>query len=336
MEFLTFAVAGGGFILIGACEALNASDFDPNLTDALVPSSPPNSLHPSTAPSAKSHSQTRKSPTSSSLSSLFTSVFSFLVILNSLISIIDAINSRDRIGSALQLQVLAVALIFLLYSVLGILVNISSSFALSSLLLGLVGVFAFVEEFLLFYLQRKDPTGIENRYYDLLLVPIAVCVFATIYELKSPKSSFPKLTRGFGLIMQGTWFLQMGLSFFTSWMAHGCFLHQVSRGNYTLTCKGHPEFHRGRAIATLQFNCHLALMVVLFVGLYSTISWKNGVRIDSTRYRPLGAEMQSLQNSAQFTLDSDDDADEDSKEHNGAIEKPVMVESGMNGYSSHH
>ncbi|XP_028771153.1 uncharacterized protein LOC114728409 [Neltuma alba] len=330
MEFLSFAVAAGGFILIGAHEAFHASSLH-----AHVPPPHPNSLHSTTA-SSKPNSQIKKTSAPSSLSFLFVSVFSFFVIVNSLVSLMDAQISRDPVGSALQLQVLAVALIFLLYSVLGLMVHASNSFHLPSSLLGLVGVFAFVEEFLLFYLQRKDPSGVENRYYDLLLVPIAVCVLSTTFELHSPTSNLPRLTRGFGLILQGTWFLQMGLSFFTSWMAHGCSLRKVSRGNYTIWCKGHPEFHRGRAIATLQFNCHLALMVVLFVGFFSTVSWKNGIPVNSTQYRPIGAEMQSFQNSAHFTLDSDDDGDGEIKEDNSALQKSSVVESGMNGFSSHH
>lgn len=189
---------------------------------------------------------------------------------------------------------------------------------------------------MLFYLQRKDPSGVENRYYDLLLVPIAVCVLSTVFEFHSPSSNMPRLTRGFGLILQGTWFFQMGLSFFTRWMAQGCYLNQVSRGNYTLWCKGHPEFHRGRAIATLQFNCHLALMVVLFVGFFSTVSRNNGISVDSAQYRPIGQEMQSVHNSAQFTLDSDDDGEEEIKEDNLVVQKSDVVESGMNGFSSHH
>ncbi|XP_054779955.1 uncharacterized protein LOC129287751 [Prosopis cineraria] len=328
MEFLSFAVAAGGFILIGAHEAFNATIS--NSTHIHSPSPL------STTTSSKSNSQIKKTPAPSSLSFLFVSVFSFFAIVNSLVSLVDAQISHDPVGSALQWQVLAVALIFLLYSVLGLMVHVSSSLYLPSSLLGLVGAFAFVEEFLLFYLQRKDPSGVENRYYDLLLVPIAVCVFSTICEFHSPTSNLPRLTRGFGLILQGTWFLQMGLSFFTSWMAHGCSVRQVSRGNYTLWCKGHPEFHRGRAIATLQFNCHLALMVALFVGFFSTISWKNGIPVDSTQYRPIGSEMQSFQNSAQFTLDSDGDSDEEIKEDKSAMKKSIVVESGMNGFGSHH
>nr|DAD27210.1 TPA_asm: hypothetical protein HUJ06_028678 [Nelumbo nucifera] len=37
----------------------------------------------------------------------------------------------------------------------------------------------------------------------------------------------------------------MGFSFYTSLIAHGCSLHEKRRGNYTVKCKGHPEYHRG-------------------------------------------------------------------------------------------
>lgn len=252
-----------------------------------------------------------------------------------MVSFIDAVNSSDRVGSALQLQVLAIASLFLLYAVLGLVVNFSNSFPLPSSLLSLIGLFAFVEEFLLFYLQRKDASGIENRYFDLLLVPITVCVFSTILDLKSPKSNFPRLARGVGLILQGMWFLQMGFSFYTNLIAHGCSLHERSRGNYTVKCKGHPEYHRARAIATLQFNCHLALMVVLVVGIYSIVARRHGGHSEFMTYRPLVAEMQPLEN--QFTLDSDDDLDEVIREE-GSVEKQkagVVVEHHVNGNGTH-
>ncbi|KAJ7970902.1 Transmembrane protein like [Quillaja saponaria] len=334
MGFYTFAVAGIGFILIGAFEALTS--FNSNSTTASpnqLPSSPFNSI-PQPTQSLKSKS--KANPSSSSLSFIFISIFSFFFIVNSLVSLIDANNSSDSIGAAVQLQVLAIALVFLLYSVLGLLVNFTNSFSLPSSLLSLVFLFAFVEEFLLFYLQRKDPSGIENRYYDLLLAPITICVFSTIFELKSPKSNFPKLARGVGLILQGTWFLQMGLSFFSNLMAHGCYLHEKSRGNYTVKCKGHPDYHRARGIATLQFNCHLALNVVILVGVYSIISWRNGGRADFSRYRPLGEEMRPFENRTQFTLDSDDDVDEEIKEENVSMQKASKVELGMNGNGSIH
>lgn len=200
-----------------------------------------------------------------------------------------------------------------------------------------------MEEFILFYLQKKDPSGIENRYFDLLLVPIAVCVFSTMLELKRSESNFPRLGRAVGLILQGMWFVQMGVSFFSDWMAHGCSLHEKSRGNYTVRCKGHPEYHRGRAIATLQFNCHLALLVALIVGVYAIICKKHGVRKESMCYRPIGTEMLHLDSHAQFSLDSDDDDGGDNEngikeERNVTMEKvlTVLPETGVNGYGSHH
>ncbi|CAK9162846.1 unnamed protein product [Ilex paraguariensis] len=313
MGLFTYTLAGGGFIMIGGWEALISSE-------ALKLTPPSQSLPPI---------KSKTAPISSSVSFLATSLFSFFFILNSLISLIDALNSKDNTGLALQLGVIAIAALFFLYSVLGLLTNMKTSFQLPSSILNLLCLFAFSEEFVLFYFQRKDPSGIENRYFDLLLVPIAVCVFSTILELKTLKSNnYARMSRGIGLILQGTWFIQMGFSLYSDLIAHGCSLHEKSRGNYTVRCKGHPEYHRGRAIATLQFNCHLALVVVLIVGVYSIFCKKNGVPGDFTQYRPLGAEMRQLDGRVQFTLDSDDDDDVNGngiREENVEMQKAVGV-----------
>ncbi|PQM32872.1 uncharacterized protein Pyn_00763 [Prunus yedoensis var. nudiflora] len=254
MGFLTFAAAGCGLILMGAYEAISTSIQIPDQDS--TPSSPPSSQ------SSNSRTQTSIQSRTSSIYYLAASVISLLFVLNSLVSFFDANDASDRVGSALQLQVMAIASLFLLYAITGLLVNFTNS-TLPCSLLSLVGLFAFIEEFLLFYLRKNDNSGIENRYFDMLLVPIAVCIFSTMLEFNNPKSNYPKLARGVGLLLQGTWFLQMGISFYTNLIAHGCSLHEKSRGNYTVRCKGHPEYHRARAIVTLQFNCHLALLVVL-------------------------------------------------------------------------
>ncbi|XP_040963808.1 uncharacterized protein [Gossypium hirsutum] len=48
---------------------------------------------------------------------------SLSIFLNSVVSIFDAFSSKDRVGTVLQLQVLSLALLFLLYSALGLLNN---------------------------------------------------------------------------------------------------------------------------------------------------------------------------------------------------------------------
>ncbi|PPD93753.1 hypothetical protein GOBAR_DD09303 [Gossypium barbadense] len=215
-------------------------------------------------------------------------------------------SSKDRVGTVLQLQVLSLALLFLLYSALGILNNKKGSYFWPDPVLELLLLLAFVEEFLLYYLQRNDTSGIENRYFDLLCVPIAICVVSTMLELRSNRSIYSKSVRGIGLIL------------------HGTCLHEKSRGNYTIKCRSHPDYHRARSIATLQFNCHLALLVVLVVGMLSLIGKRNGVAVgasgDGLRYKPLGAEIQLIDsNGGNFTLDSDDDLDSGIKEEDDLV-----------------
>ncbi|KAL6136373.1 hypothetical protein ACLB2K_061668 [Fragaria x ananassa] len=325
MGFLTFAAAGFGLILMGTFEAIAST--------TTTTSSPPSNLpqsKPQTTPSR-----------SSFIYFLSASLLSFLFILNSLISFFDAVNSNDRVGSAQQLQVAAIAALFLLYSLTGLLTLNNSSFPSS--LLNLIGLFAFVEEFMYFYLRRKDTVGIENRYFDMLLVPIFVCLFATLLQLRNNSSSvIPNLVRGVGLVLQGLWFFQMGLSIYTRWMADGCVLKEKSRGNYTVKCKGHPEYHRARAIATLQFNCHLALIVILVVGVYSVVVRKTGGGGgggDFSRYKPLGAEMQhQIDSQGQFTLDSDEEEEEEEVREEGKVVRNKAggeVELGANGNGIH-
>ncbi|KAG8366853.1 hypothetical protein BUALT_Bualt16G0011200 [Buddleja alternifolia] len=301
MGLFTYTVAGGALILIGGWEALISASESLNKTPS---SSPPPQDTNKPAPKTMSFSST--------VTFLLISVISVLFIFNSVISLSDAVRSKDNTGLVLQLEVITIAVLFLLYSLLGIFTYTISSFRFPLKLHNLIYAFAFGEEFLLFYSQSKDPSGIENRYYDLILVPIAICMFSTVLELKSPKSSYPRLGRGIGLVLQGMWTLQMGCSFYSNLITSGCALHEKSRGNYTIKCKGHPEYHRGRAIATLQFNCHLALLITLGIGLYSVFCKKYGINREYTRYKPLGdvGEMQ-FDNRSQFTLDTDDEDDGD-------------------------
>ncbi|CAN8269782.1 unnamed protein product [Cochlearia groenlandica] len=301
MGIFSYALAGAGFAVIGAWESLDSSNVDPNQSD----------------PSSPTLSQSTPSPTksvvasSSSSSSISVALLSCLFIANSIISIFSSIGSRDRVGSMLQLQILSVSVLFLVYAIVTYLVHSQNELfvALPCCITTLLLLFGFIEEFLMFYLQKKDTSGIENRYYDLMLVPIAICVLSTVFELRSNDANtirFAKLGRGIGMILQGTWLVQMGISFFTGLITNNCSLHDdKSRGNFTIKCKGHSDYHRAKAIATLQFNCHLALMVVLATGLFSVVAKKKGGYLtpeeDHSKYRPLGAEMEN------FTLDSDEE-----------------------------
>lgn len=328
MGLFTYTVAGAALIAIGALESLATATE--SLKQIRSSESPPPNINGPAPRSTTSFSST--------VAFLFISVVSVLFIVNCLISLSDAVGSKDNMGFALQLEVIAIAMLFLLYSGLGILSNIIESFRFPPKLLNVIYAFAFGEEFLLFYSQNKDPSGIENRYYDLILVPIAVCLFSTILELKGSKSTYPKLGRGVGLVLQGMWTLQMGFSFYSNLIANGCTLHARSRGNYTIKCKGHPEYHRGRAIATLQFNCHLALLITIAVGVYSIFCKTYRINREFMKYKPLGVGDIQLDNS-QFTLESDDEDDVNGIQEVRSVEmqKAVLVvpEPAVNGHNFH-
>ncbi|GFQ03991.1 hypothetical protein PHJA_002543000 [Phtheirospermum japonicum] len=330
MGLLAYAVAGGAVIVIGAWESLSSASesLNQNPTSSQMPTSPPQNANGPTS--------NKTTSVSSAATFLLISTLSVLFIINSFISLSDAIRSKDNVGFALQLEVISIAFLFLLYSVLGILTSTLHSFQFPFKLLNVIYAFAFGEEFLLFYTQNKDPSGIENRYYDLILVPIAICLISTILELKTPKSTYPRLARGLGLVLQGMWTLQMGFSFYSNLISNGCSLHERSRGNFTIKCKGHPEYHRGRAIATLQFNCYLALFVTLSVGVYSIFCKKYGINRDFMRYKPLGVQMD---NHSQFTLDSDDEDDRDGVKEASGVEMQsaivVVPQPAVNGYGPH-
>lgn len=129
--------------------------------------------------------------------------------------------------------------------------------------------------------------------------------------------------------------MQMGFSFYTDLMAHGCALRERSRGNYTIKCKSHMDGHRSKAIATLQFNCHLALLVLIVVGLYSIVGQNHPSAVSYVNYKPLGAELQELNDRPQFTLDLDDDVEEIAEEESAIKQKPALPVSGMNGFVAH-
>ncbi|XP_074294667.1 uncharacterized protein LOC141622529 [Silene latifolia] len=286
MSLFSMAFAGGGLILLGSWESLTS---------------------------------TSKTQRFSTITLISASFLSLLFIFDSLLSIFDSFSSHDKMGPTLQLQVLAISSLFLLFSILGIFNNFSKTLIFPYPLINLILLFAFIEEFLLFHLQFKDVDGVENRYYDLMMVPILVCVISTIVELKDSSFesiesirakggvNFAKLGRGLGLILQGTWFVQMGFSFFSDLIANNCHLHRKSRGNFTIQCQSHMDLHRGGAIAVLLFNCHLALLVAVVCGVYSIVGKRFVVEGDYRSYRPIGGEMQTVENEGKFTLDSDSD-----------------------------
>ncbi|KAJ8439950.1 hypothetical protein Cgig2_013577 [Carnegiea gigantea] len=187
--------------------------------------------------------------------------------------------------------------------------------------------------------KSLTPTHKMLRFSMVTLISIAFLslffIFDAILSVMDAVRSQDKM--GYTLQLQGTWFIQMGLSFFTSFIAHNCSLHHKSRGNYTIRCNGHKDSHRGGAIAVLLFNCYLALLVALISGVYSIVSKRYTDVDDYRNYKHLGGDAKGIENQARFTLDSnsDDGGNDDIKQEEGNIDvlkrENGTVELAMNG-----
>jgi hypothetical protein len=105
--------------------------------------------------------------------------------------------------------------------------------------------------------------------------------------------------------------LQMGFSFFTSAIAQGCALHAASRADYTIKCRTHEDYHRARSVATLQFNGHLALLVIAGTAAYAAVLSR--ANRPPSGYSVLGKEvqMEGIPIMSQFTLDSDEEKEDE-------------------------
>lgn len=205
---------------------------------------------------------------------VFIAALAFVHIISGLIASHVDQSLADGVAMATPLERSSVAIFFLIFPIAHLLRDKTPILPLPQEFLQFILLLAFGHEFLLFFLQRPD-AGLESRYYSLLLVPIGVCLLSTALGIAYPSSLLPPLARSMALVFQGTWLIQMGLSFFTAaFMPKGCSLKQRGEGDYVVTCAG-MFLMRGKAVATLQFNCHMALLLAILLPLYGYFTRKD-------------------------------------------------------------
>lgn len=163
------------------------------------------------------------------------------VISDLVVSSIEA-EAQHPVAVSVNSQRLVVAINFLFYAVVTLIVDNTKVLPVPPEMISSIALSAFVQEFLLFYFQR-DGAGLESQYHYLLLVPIGVCAASTAAEIAYPKALLPPVIRSMGLVLQGTWLVQIAVSVFSSkWISQGCSLKEDGEGDYTITCQGELDF----------------------------------------------------------------------------------------------
>jgi hypothetical protein len=202
-------------------------------------------------------------------------------------------------ASSVPLERSSVSLLFFIFAVSSLLAHNAKILPLPPETLNMMALCGLGQEFLLFYLQRPD-AGLESRYYTLLLVPICGCMLSIASKFAFPSSDLASLGLALGLLLQGTWMIQMAFSFFLqATMAMGCSLRMRGEGDYVIDCgenhedTSHSHAHMGslmraKAIATLQFNGHMALLVIVAMSLFVATRRFARARNDQIRSNDVG------------------------------------------------
>ncbi|EFJ28666.1 hypothetical protein SELMODRAFT_411212 [Selaginella moellendorffii] len=142
---------------------------------------------------------------------------------------------------------------FLVYSLAAILKEKTRILPLPKEILRLLAVTAFGLEFFLFYLKEDDGSGVQGQYHRLLLVPIGVCLLSTLLRICYTRRSLVLPDGQLDLLVQGD----------------VCWLDRNGEGDYAVHCKGMMALHTGKAIMTLQFNLHLAMILAVVLPTYA-------------------------------------------------------------------
>uniref|UniRef100_A0A0D3H151 Uncharacterized protein n=1 Tax=Oryza barthii TaxID=65489 RepID=A0A0D3H151_9ORYZ len=132
-----------------------------------------------------------------------------------------------------------------------------------------------------------DHAGVEGQYHLLLQGVVAVTLAATVLGVAAPRSFAVSLVRSASLVLQGVWFLAMGVMLWTpALLPKGCFLSRED-GHDVARCRaddGGDALARAKALVNLEFSWYLSGTVVLVVALYLRLC---RLYPEEPRYMPL-------------------------------------------------
>ncbi|WVZ92580.1 hypothetical protein U9M48_038631, partial [Paspalum notatum var. saurae] len=144
---------------------------------------------------------------------------------------------------------------------------------------------AFAQELLLFHLHSADHAGVEGQYHLLLQGVVAVTLATTVLGVAAPRSFAVSLVRSASLVLQGVWFVAMGVMLWTpALLPKGCFLSHEDGHDVARCSDEGGVLARAKALVNLQFSWYLSATVVLVVVLYL---WMCRLYKEEPQYVPL-------------------------------------------------
>nr|CAD1826163.1 unnamed protein product [Ananas comosus var. bracteatus] len=118
----------------------------------------------------------------------------------------------------------------------------------------LLAAAALAQELLIFHLHSADHMGVEGQYHWLLQCVVAVSLATTLLGIAHPASFAVAFVRSVSLVLQGVWFVAMGVMLWTpSLIPKGCFLN-YEEGHHVVRCRDADALGRAKSLVNLQFS----------------------------------------------------------------------------------
>ncbi|GAB6032935.1 hypothetical protein CHUAL_012129 [Chamberlinius hualienensis] len=138
-------------------------------------------------------------------------------------------------------------------------------------------IMAFFSEGFLFYNHVHGRSPMDIQLHMFLLVAIGLCVFCVLAELRHQYSHLAGISRGYFLLLQGTWFYHTGFVLYPP----------------TNFSKWDEENHHQMMFITLDFIWHLMadLIVVILISILMARRMRKaknvGIKMADVEYQPI-------------------------------------------------
>ncbi|CAH9082894.1 unnamed protein product [Cuscuta epithymum] len=206
---------------------------------------------------------------------------------------------------------------FLVYAVFCVILDKATAPARNALA-QFLGAIAFGQQLLLFHLHSADHMGVEGQYHWLLQIVIFLSLATTLLGIPYPQSFFNSFVRSYSIILQGVWFMVMGVMLWTPQLIpKGCFINS-EEGHQVVRCHTQEALLRAKSMVNIQFSWYVIGVTIFTVSLYLIVFKIYHHEDEKVGYRSLLAEK----------MDEEDDHETEAVED---VESQMKGKVGRNG-----
>ncbi|KAI3469815.1 hypothetical protein Pfo_026478 [Paulownia fortunei] len=164
--------------------------------------------------------------------------------------------------------------IFLFWAIL-VLIILKESLDLYSVPESFVFIFAGVAFLIEFYMSGRGVVGLGGSVYGTLGGLAVFCAACCVYLSVRPSAFFAEFLLSSGLVLKGTWVLQVGLSLYTdAFGLKGCDKISgvnLAKGGADVKCELEDDMWRGMVLMNVLFVGHVIMVIITSFMLFGLL-----------------------------------------------------------------